>query len=99
MVFNGAVPEGLRQNQRVTTRLVLESKTNVLKVARGPFLEEGGGRQVYVIHGNTARLQPIEVGSTSVSEVEILSGLAPGDRIVISGSARFENAEKVFLRQ
>ena len=33
------VPQGLRQNQRVSTRIVLESRDDVLKVPRGPFLD------------------------------------------------------------
>ena len=42
IAFVGEGPEGLRQNQRVTTRLILESRTGVLKVKRGPFLDAGG---------------------------------------------------------
>lgn len=99
VTFTGGAPEGLRQNQRLTTRLVLESKTNVLKVARGPFLESGGGRQAYEVTGDTARRIPIRAGATSVSEVEILSGLEEGDRIVISETARFEGARRIYLRR
>ena len=36
-------PDGLRQNQRLTARIVLDEKPNVLMVERGPFLEAGGG--------------------------------------------------------
>lgn len=99
VVFDEQVPEGLRQNQRVSIRLVFDSKTAVLKVPRGPFLEEGGGRRAYVVDGNTALLRSIQVGASSVSEVEILSGLSEGERIIISDTSRFQNAERVFLRQ
>ena len=49
VAFEGAAPAGLRQSQRVSVRMVFESKPNVLKVPRGPFLESGGGRQIYVV--------------------------------------------------
>ena len=99
VAFEGAAPEGLRQNQRVSTRLVLESKPAVLKVPRGPFLDEGGGRDAYVVRGDLAVLSPIEIGSMSVSEIEVVSGLEAGDRIIISDTARFEKASKIFLRR
>ena len=97
--FEGEQPQGLRQNQRVSVRLLLESQRDVLKVARGPFLEAGGGRQAYLVEGNTAVLVPIRTGATSVTEVEILTGLEEGDRIIVSDSARFENAARIYLRE
>ena len=74
--FSGEVPQGLRQNQRLSTRIVLESRDDVLKVQRGPFLDSGGGRVAYVVQDDIAVRRPIHTGATSVSEVEILEGLA-----------------------
>jgi len=98
VIFTGATPDGLKQNQRVTARLILETKPDVLKVARGPFLEDGAGRIAYVINDGSAVKRPIKTGSTSISEVEIVSGLRVGDRIIVSDIARFEDAENVLLR-
>ncbi len=98
VAFAGDEPDGLRQNQRVSTRVILERRIDVLKVARGPFLENGGGRQAWVVRGDLAERSPIEVGATSVSEVEILGGLAAGDRIVVSDTSAFEDAQRVWLR-
>ncbi len=97
--FTGGAPEGLRQNQRVTTRLILESKSDVLKVPRGPFLEATGGRQAYVITGDTAVLRAIVTGATSMSEVEIVSGLEEGDTVILSDTSRFEGASRVYLQR
>ena len=92
-------PAGLKQNQRVSTRLILETQQSVLKVDRGPFVENGGGRLAYVVEDGMAVLRAIEVGSLSISEAQIVSGLEVGDRIIISDTARFEGAEKVLLRR
>lgn len=97
--FSGATPVGLKQNQRVSARLVLETRRDVLKVARGPFLEALGERGAYVVDDDTAELRPIEVGSVSVSEVEIASGLREGDQIVLSDPAPFQGAKKVSLQR
>ncbi len=74
--FDGAQPAGLRQNQRVTARILIEEKPNVLMLPRGPFVEDQGGRSAYVMDGSVAVRRPIQIGATSVSAVEILSGLS-----------------------
>ena len=98
IAFDGGPPPGLRQNQRVSARLLLDRKTSVLKVPRGPFLEAGGGRAVYVVADGLARRRPIVVGTVSVTEVEILEGLAEGEQIVLSDLGAAEGAETVLLR-
>ena len=95
--FSGEVPQGLRQNQRLSTRIVLESRDDVLKVQRGAFLDSGGGRVAYVVQDDVAVRRPIRTGATSVTEVEILEGLQPGDRIIISNLGEFERVETVRL--
>ncbi len=98
VVFDDELPQGLKQNQRVNTRIILSSKENVLKVRRGPYLEAGGGRKIYRVDGDLATQQAITVGATSITEVEILSGLAEGDTIVISDTSRFQDAKAILLR-
>lgn len=93
--FDGKQPPGLRQNQRVTARVLIEEKPNVVMLPRGSFVENEGGRHAYVMDGNVAVRRPIEMGATSVSAVEILSGLQPGEKVVIAGTDSFENAERI----
>ena len=95
--FNGAQPAGLRQNQRITARLLIDEKPNTLMVQRGPFVESEGGRFAYVVRDGIAIRTPIKMGATSVSAVEILDGLKQGDKIVIAGSETFENAARVSI--
>lgn len=95
--FAGDAPTDLRQNQRVSVRIVMETKDDVLTVQRGPFLESGSGRMAYRVEDGVARRVPIQAGSASVTRVEIVDGLSEGDRIVISSTDAFENAETVYL--
>ncbi|MYM36967.1 efflux RND transporter periplasmic adaptor subunit [Duganella sp. FT94W] len=97
--FNGEQPAALRQNQRVTARLLIDEKPNVLMVPRGPFVESEGGRYAYVMRDGLAVRTPVKLGATSVSAVEILGGLKQGDKIVISGTETFENAARVSINQ
>ncbi len=92
-------PRGLRQNQRLTTRILMESKESVLYVARGQFLQSGGGKIAYKIDGEVAHRIPITTGARSLSKVEIVDGLDAGDRIIVSGLDQFNGAETVLLTQ
>lgn len=98
VAFDGAQPAGLKQNQRLTTRLTFESKRNVLKVARGSFLESEGGRAAYVVDGKMATRREIVTGASSVGEIEIIKGLNEGDNIVASDTSAFQHARNVMLR-
>jgi HlyD family secretion protein len=88
-------PAGLRQNQRLTARILIEERRNVLKVERGQFLESGGGNSAYFVEGDVAEKRPIRAGAVSLDAVEILSGARAGDRIVVNGTDVFNNAQRV----
>ena len=60
--FEGKQPEGLRQNQRVTARLLIEEKP-MLPVARGNFVESEGGRFAHVISEKGQAIhRPVKLG-------------------------------------
>ncbi len=90
-------PAGLRQNQRLSVRIFIDRRDNVLMVDRGSFVDQEGGGFAYVVHGNVAERRPVELGAESITKVEILQGLAVGDQIVISGTDEFKGAERVIL--
>lgn len=97
--FDGEQPKGLRQSQRVTARLLIEERPNVLMLPRGPFVESEGGRHAYVVRDGIAVRTPIQLGATSISAVEILSGLKPGDKVVVAGTDTFNNAARVSINR
>jgi len=98
VAFTGQAPAGLRQSERVSVRLLLDRRVHVLKLPRGPYLEVGGGRSVYVVADGMAVRRPVRIGVTSVSEVEIVGGLRAGERVVVSDTGGFEGAERVLLQ-
>lgn len=88
---------GIRQNQQLSARILLENKENVLKVRRGSFMQ-AGGRVAYQVNGEVATKTEITIGATSMKDVEIIGGLQAGDRIIISNYEMFEQAPTVLLR-
>ena len=97
--FDTDIPDGLRQNQRVSAKVLIESKENVLKIKRGSFLDSSGGRFAYVVNGDYALKKNVIFGLRSVTEVEVVSGLKEGDKLVISNVESFANFNKIYLLQ
>ncbi len=96
--FLEAMPANLRQNQRLTVRVLLAEHNDVTMVQRGQFLDSGGGRIAYLVtERGTAEKRRIETGARSLGAVEIVAGLSPGDEIVISNLDAFRSAETVLL--
>lgn len=88
---------GIRQNQRLTARILLENRDNVLQVQRGAFMQQGG-THVYKVSGDTAKRVDITIGATSINAVELIAGVEPGDELIISSYDNFKNASTLLLR-
>ncbi|MGB3872401.1 MAG: efflux RND transporter periplasmic adaptor subunit [Stenotrophomonas sp.] len=95
--FSDQQPPGLRQSQRMSARILLDTRTDVVKVERGPFVEQSGGRYAWVVNGSSASRRPVQFGVSSLSEVEIVEGLQPGEKVVVSGTDLFGDAERVSI--
>lgn len=97
--FDGAMPEGLRQNQRIGGRILIDRRSGVLMLPRGPFVEALGGHEAYVLEGTEAVRRRVKLGALGVAAVEVSEGLQPGDRVVVSGTELFEGAVRARIRE
>jgi HlyD family secretion protein len=96
--FSAQSPQNIRQNQRLTTRILLEERPDVLMLKRGQFLESGGGRIAYVMDGESQAIRRrITVGARSLGAVEIAAGLNQGERVIISGIDQFNGVDSVLI--
>jgi HlyD family secretion protein len=89
-------PPGLRQNQRASVRIVLDERNDVLKFERGSFIDDAT-RAVYVVRGDHAVRVPVELGASSVAEVEVVRGLAAGERVIVSDMRDFNDEPEVAI--
>jgi HlyD family secretion protein len=97
--FAGATPSQLRQNQRLSVRVLLDRRDNVPTLRRGSFVDESGGAYAYVLQDGLAVKRPLRVGARSIDKVEILDGLKVGDEVVISGAEAFQGAPQVAINR
>lgn len=89
--------KGIRQNQRLTARILLENRDEVLQIKRGAFMQQGG-TQVYKVIGDTAQLVNITTGASSINAIELLQGVSSGDQLIISSYDNFKQAPTLLLR-
>lgn len=74
---------GLGDRFRVEARVILEERADVVLVPEGALFRREGAWHVFVLEGETAALRPVETGLRNGRVREVLSGLAPGDRVVL----------------
>ena len=91
LLFTKEQPAGLRPGQSLDTQLTLGQPAPALLLPAGAFLGDSGGAWAYVVgaDGKEALRRPIRVGRRSGGQVEILDGLQPGERVVVSSYAAF----------
>jgi HlyD family secretion protein len=75
-------PDGLGDGYRVTGRIVTWSAPAVLQAPLGALFRCGPAWCAFVVEGGRARQRELRVGHFSASAVEILAGLAAGERVV-----------------
>jgi len=96
--FTSGNPPGLRQNQRVTARVVMDELHNALTLQRGSFTDSGGGRIAFVIGADgMAHKREILLGVRGVNQVEVVEGLSQGDEVIISSIAEFQDKDIIRL--
>lgn len=94
--FSGEVPPGLRQNQRVTVRIMMDELIDVLKLQRGSFADSTGGRSAFVLDENgLAHRRTVRLGARSVGEIQVLTGLSEGELVIISSISEFEDYDTI----
>lgn len=98
LAFDGATPRGLLPGQTITGKLSLGNDKPALILPAGPFLERSGGDWAMVMaNDRRAERRRIKIGRRNADQVEILSGLAPGDRVITSDYSAFEKIDRVDL--
>ncbi len=86
VAFSAEPPPGIKQNQRVSSRVIIEQKDNVLYLPRGSFVQHHGGLKAFVIDGEIATLTNVTLGARSIDKIEVVSGLEKGQTVIISNT-------------
>jgi HlyD family secretion protein len=99
VVLTGKLPRGARPDQSVDGTIELERLPDVIKMGRCTYCQANSKVTLFklVDGGQYAIRVPVEIGATSVNEVEIREGLVPGDEIILSDTSAWDDNDRIRL--
>jgi HlyD family secretion protein len=101
LLFTGETPSEMNPGQSAETRITLGGTSPGLILPNDAFLSDTGGAWAFVLtpDGRSAERRKIRVGRRNNSQVEVTSGLAPGERVIVSTYAGFGKAERLQIAE
>jgi HlyD family secretion protein len=95
--FIAQEPERLNPGQSLETTITLGDPAPANILPMGAYINDTGGTWVFFVakDGKSAERRAIQIGQRSNRQVEIISGLDAGDKVLISGYTNFINAQRL----
>ena len=100
LVFTSKMPENIRIGKSYRVQIALGSKERTLVIPRGDFLSTTGGLWIYKLDadGSRAVKTEIETGRQNPQQIEILSGLKAGDRVIVGDYDKLNGENEVYIK-
>ena len=97
--FEDARPENLRRGQTYYLDLQLGQPEEAVIIPRGTFYQKTGGRWIYVLdkNENKATKREIKIGRQNPQFYEVIEGLQPGEKVIVSSYERFGDNETLIF--
>lgn len=96
--IDGPLPAGARPDLGVDATIELERLADVVHVTRPVRAQENAAGTVLRVRGDKAARVKVEFGRASATDIEIRSGLAPGDRVIVSDDSAYETFEQIKIK-
>lgn len=99
--FAGAHPRNIRSGQTYYLHLELGQPTDAVIIPRGSFYQTTGGAWIYVLapEGDRAYKRAIRIGRQNPQYYEVLEGLEPGERVIVSGYENYGANDVLILNK
>jgi HlyD family secretion protein len=101
MIFRDTMPDNIRTGQTYYTSLQLGQPKVSIMVPIGGFFQETGGQWIFVLDPTEsfATKRNISIGRKNPRYYEVLEGLKPGEKVIVSGYETFGKNEKLILKK
>jgi len=90
-------PQGIHTGQAFDIKLELGRAATALMLPNGPFYQDTGGNWIFVVapDGRYATRRTVRLGRRNPEHVEVVDGLAPGEKVIVSGYEAFQKIDRV----
>ena len=101
MIFRDSMPDNIRTGQTYYISLQLGQPKRSVLVPIGGFFQETGGQWIFVLDPSEsfATKRNISIGRKNPKYYEVLEGLKPGEKVIVSGYETFGKNEKLILNK
>jgi HlyD family secretion protein len=90
----------LRPSMKVEVYIVTESRANAVRVVNGPAFKGGAEQDVFVLRADgKAERRRVVVGLSNFNYVEIVSGVMPGEQVIISDLSSYRHVRELSITQ
>lgn len=98
--FEGQQPENIRTGQTYYLNLQLGQSAEAILIPRGSFYQNTGGKWVYVLNadGTKATKRSVRIGRQNPQYYEVIEGLAPGDKVIISSYDSLGDKDELIIK-
>lgn len=100
MEFQGEAPASVRRGQTLQIRLALSDETKALLLPKGGFYQQTGGNWIFKLDqsGGTAYRIDIQLGRQNPEYYEVIGGLKPGDRVIVSSYETYDKIQELNVK-
>lgn len=100
LVFTGERPTSLRVGKSFRVQIELGMPESAIVIPRGDFFSTTNGKWIYKLSsdGSKAIKTDIELGRQNPQQFEVISGLKPGDRVIVSGYDKLNDTEQLIIQ-
>lgn len=85
----------LRSGLKTDVYVMNAIKQDVMRIANGPYYSGQGSYELFVMDGSTLVKRKVQLGESNYQYVEVISGLQPNDRVVVSDMSQYRNKSKL----
>jgi HlyD family secretion protein len=97
LYFQGAAPGGIHIGQAIDLKVELGGAAQAVMLPNGPFYQDTGGNWVFALEPNEkfAVRRNVRLGRRNPEHVEVVDGVKPGEKVIVSGYEAFQKMDRV----
>lgn len=98
--FENALPDDIRRGQTLQIKLQLSENIEAVQIPRGSFYQTTGGNWIFVVDesGSYATRRNIRLGRQNPRFYEVIEGLQPGEKVVVSSYDGYEDKDRLVFK-
>lgn len=100
LLFTAEKPSNIRLGKSYRVQIELGMPETALVIPKGNFYQQTVGRWIYRLSpdGKRARKVEVELGRQNPQQYEVLSGLQPGDKVLVTGYEQFGDIDELVIK-